>query len=72
LRSARSPDADREQLFDEALTIIGMSTGHDVRVILELLTCRKLADFADEKRLIASYHVSESGSSRYVQVASLS
>lgn len=66
------PAADREQVLDGALTAIGMSTGDDVRVILELLICRKVADFAGEKRLIASYQVSESRNSRYVQVASMS
>ena len=70
--AALLPAAERGQVLNDALTAIDVNTRQGVRTILELLIDRKLADFADEKRLIASYEVSESGSSRYVQVASLS
>ena len=70
--AALLPADQRGQVLDDALTAVGVNARQDVRTMLEMLIDRKLADFADEKRLIASYQVSESGSSRYVQVASLS
>jgi hypothetical protein len=69
--AALIPQPERERVIEQALDRLPELARHDLQEMLEALVDRKLRYFADEPRFIAGYQVSDLGSSRHVQVASL-